>query len=109
MNKKLLVLGTGPSQLDLIWAAREMGMTVFGCGMSISEEIRNLLDGYKEINILDEAEVTKYAEKIGADFLFTMGMEKALTVVTNVSESLGLPNFFTHESLEKMEDRKSVV
>ena len=103
--KNLLILGAGPSQLDLAIGAKEMGLNVYGCGKAAKQEILDIFDGFAQIDICDEQAVESYAKEINANFIFTMGLEIALPVITNVSERLGLPNFFSHESLEKLKNK----
>lgn len=103
--KRILVLGAGPSQLDLVVKAKEMGMEVYGCGKSGNEEVLSQFDGFKQIDICDEDAVEEYAREVHADFLFTMGLEIALPIITNVSTKLGLPNFFSQESLAKLKNK----
>ncbi len=101
----VLVLGAGPSQLDLIKSAREMGCNVYACGQTAKPDVLDLLDGFKAINIIDDDAVYEYAQEIEADCIFTMGLEIALPTIARVSERLGLPHFFTPECLDQLKNK----
>ncbi len=101
----VLVLGAGPSQVDLINSAREMGCKVYACGQTAKKDVLDLLDGFKQINIIDDDAVYEYAQEINADCIFTMGLEIALPTIARVSERLGLPHFFTPQCLDQLKNK----
>ncbi len=101
----VLVLGAGPSQLDLIKSARELGCSVYACGQTAKQDVLNLLDGYKTINIIDDDAVYEYAKEINADCIFTMGLEIALPTIARVSRRLDLPYFFSEECLNQLKNK----
>ncbi len=101
----VLVLGAGPSQLDLIKSAREMGCNVYACGQTAKQDVLNLLDGFKAINIIDDDAVYEYAKEINADCIFTMGLEIALPTIARVSKRLDLPYFFSEECLDQLKNK----
>ena len=101
----VLVLGAGPSQLDLIKSARELGCSVYACGQTAKQDVLNLLDGYKTINIIDDDAVYEYAKEINADCIFTMGLEIALPTIARVSRRLDLPHFFSEECLNQLKNK----
>ncbi len=101
----ILVLGAGPSQLDLIEVSREMGHKVYTCGQTAKDNVLNLVDGFKSINIIDDDEVAAYATEIDADCIFTMGLEIALPTIARVSERLGLPHFFSMKCLDQLKNK----
>lgn len=103
--KKLLVLGGGISQLDLIERAKKLGLSVYVCGGSILENIKDIADGYRILDIREVVEVENYAQEINANFLFTVGLEMALPIIETVSTNLSLPQFFYNECLTKFSDK----
>lgn len=105
MDKKILVLGIGFSQVDLIRIAKEMGMTVFACALDSEGPGKELVDGFRQIDLKDSEAVKRYAAETGADFIFTMGQEIAVWTMTNVSQELQLPTFCTVQSLSRICDK----
>lgn len=104
-KKKILILGTGWSQLDLALKAKEMNMELYGIGAKKSGPVIEYLDHFAEIDIRDDEKIEEYCRENAIDFIFTMGLEMALPTITNVSEKLNLNNFFNSESMSKLEDK----
>ena len=102
MDKKLLVLGIGPAQVDLIKIAKEIGLTVYACAYSSTGPGRELVDDFREIDIKDLKAVKEYAEEMEVDFIYTMALEFAVPTISKVSEELGLPTFCSTESVNKL-------
>lgn len=105
MAKRLLVLGIGPSQVDLIEMARDMGMRVYGCARDGSGPGRALVDEFRPIDIADVEAVRRYAEAKQVDFIYSMGLERAVPTIALVSGQLGLPSFCSVASLSKFETK----
>ena len=101
MDKKLLVLGIGPAQVDLIKIAKEMGLTVYACAHSSAGPGRELVDDFRQIDIKNQEAVKDYAKEMDVDFIYTMALEFAVPTISKVSEELGLPTFCSTESLSK--------
>ena len=76
MGKRLLVLGIGPSQVDLISAAKDMEMEVLACARDANGPGRLLVDEFRQIDIMDVGAVTAYAAEKKVHFVFSMGLEK---------------------------------
>ena len=91
--KKILVLGTGMPQGDLMTECRSRGMEVHACSYRAGYAAQSLADHFELINIVDETEVERYARKIGADYVYSAGSDVAMPTVFAVSEKLSLPRF----------------
>lgn len=105
MKKKLLVLGIGPAQVDLIKAAKEMNMEVYACAANKSGPGLSLVDDFRVIDIKDRNEVQKYAEEKQVDFIYTMALESATETIAVVSDALGLPSFVSMDTLSKLNNK----
>lgn len=103
--KKLLVLGTSHSQLDLVKVAKDMGLYVIAIGMSEDDVAVKHVDKFIKANILDEKQVDEIVKKEKVDAIFTMGLEIALPVMTRVSLNNGLRSFITEESIRKFSNK----
>ena len=104
-NKKLLILGMGPSQFDLALVAKENGMNVYAVGRDVYEPMKEYLDDYAFIDILDIDGIVAYAEEKQVDVVFSAALELSLLPIAQVSKRLGLNTFFTEESLSLFDDK----
>lgn len=105
MIKKILVLGTGPAQVDLILAAKEMDMQVFACGHDETSPGAALVDEFSIIDIKDVKKIIKYAAEKEVDFVYTMALESAIPTIVEVSESLDLPTFTNSDTMKMLNNK----
>lgn len=105
MSKKLLVLGIGHAQVDLIQAAKELGFEVVACAFNAEGPGRDLVDDFIQLDIKDVEAVRKYAQEQKVDFIYSMALEAGVHTIAKVSEELGLPTFVKPESLKKIENK----
>ncbi len=96
--KKILVLGTGMPQGDLIKACKSHGMEVHACSYRSGYAAEKYADRFELINIVDTDAVEEYARKTGADFVYSAGSDVAMPTAFTVSERLGLPCFCPSEA-----------
>lgn len=95
---RILILGTGNAQYDVLKRAQELGFEVYACSTPRPSHDLPFWTGYREINITDAAAVGAYAREIGADFIYSVGSDVAMPTVTQVSEELNLPHFISSET-----------
>lgn len=105
MAKKILVLGIGPSQVDLIKSAKDMGMEVFACAYDKDGPGLELVDEFREIDIKNVEAVTEYAREKKVDVVYTMALESAVSTIAQVSEELNLPTVTSMETLNKITNK----
>lgn len=103
--KKLLVLGTSHSQLDLVKVAKDMGVYVVAVGMSEDDVAVEYVDKFIKANILDEEKIDSIVKDEKIDAIFTLGLEIALPVMTKVSIKNNLRTFIDEESIEKFSNK----
>ncbi len=96
--KKILVLGTGKPQGDLMRACKERGMEVFACSYKSGYPSEKDADHFELINITDAESVKEYAKRIGADYVYSAGSDVAMPTALSVSEELGLVHFCPSEA-----------
>ena len=61
--KKILVLGTGAAQADLIKECKAQGLEVYACSYINGDVAQRFVDHFEQINIVDIDSVLKYAKK----------------------------------------------
>lgn len=96
--KKILVLGTGAAQADLIRACKEKGWEVHACSYRSGDPGEKLADHFELINIVDADAVADYAARNRVDAVYSAGSDIAMPTAFSVSERLGLPQFCPTES-----------
>lgn len=90
MMKKILILGVGEAQLNLIHEAKSLGYTVVVCDMREESEGARLADVFYCINYMEKDTVLEVAKKENVDGVIS-NSEPAMTTVAYVAETLGLP------------------
>lgn len=100
MNKRILILGIGPSQVDLIELCKEKNMEVFACAYESTGPGKDLVDEFRVIDIKDIDGVEAYAREKKVDMIFTMASEVGVKTMAIVSEKLNLPHFISSEAAE---------
>lgn len=96
--KKILVLGTGAPQADLIRCTKERGWEVHACSFREGDPGEGLADFFVLINIIDKEAVAAYCVHNGIDAVYSAGSDIAMPTAFSVSEKLGLPAFCTSET-----------
>ncbi|MBQ4312726.1 MAG: ATP-grasp domain-containing protein, partial [Clostridia bacterium] len=90
---KILILGTGQAQGDIIRHCRERGMTVYACSYISGDSAQADAHFFEQINIVDADAIEQYAREKGIDCIYSAGSDIAMPTVCDVSERLGLPHF----------------
>lgn len=91
--KKILVLGTGAAQADLIKECKAQGLEVYACSYIDGDVAQLYADHFEQINIVDTDAVLEYAKRVKADYVYSAGSDVAMPTALKVSEELGLPIF----------------
>lgn len=93
-DKVILILGGGVMQLPAVRLAKQKGWTVVAAAAGIGEEIEQLADACKQVDLRDREAVARVARGIkgsfGLDGVFTAGTDFSTTVAW-VAEQVGLP------------------
>ena len=90
--KKLLVLGTGNAQSDLIEYGKGR-YEVHACSYRPGDTAEKLADVFVPIDITDAEAVSAYARAQGINLVYSVGSDLAMPTVGLVSAHLGLPGF----------------
>ena len=93
-RKKILILGAGNAQIDLIRYCKRMGMEVLGCSYSDFDPGIPLLDHFEQINITDVPGVIAYAERESVDFIYSVGSDIAMPTAARAMDALEMPCLF---------------
>lgn len=96
MNR-ILVLGTGNPQLDLINVCKKNNMEVYACSYCHGGAGEAVADYFELIDITDAEAVLKYVKENQIDYVYSAGSDVAMPTVGKVCEEYGLPCFFKTE------------
>lgn len=98
--KNILILGIGPSQVDLIKKCRKRDMKIYAVAHKDSGPGKSFVDEFAQIDIKDYDAVEAYAREKEIDLVFTVASEVGVKTTAIVSERLGLPTFISSESAD---------
>ena len=96
--RKILILGVGNAQCDAIRYCKNQGYDVHAVSYRNEGRGIELVDHFKQINIIDKEAVLEYARSIGVDIVYSVGSDMAMPTVGYVSEKMGLPFFVKEET-----------
>lgn len=91
--KKILILGAGDAQRDLIEYCRGMDLEVHGLSYTCGDHGIPLLDHFAQINITDVERVREYFLDNKMDYIYSVGSDVAIPTVNEVAEEAGAPRF----------------
>lgn len=97
MNK-VLILGVAAVQMDAIKYLKEKGYIVYAIAKSNDGPGSIHADYFKEIDILDLNAVKDYLKKHEINIVYSVGSDLAMPVISELSESLGLPHFVSKQT-----------
>lgn len=91
--KKILILGTGSAQKDIIEYCREKGYYVIATSNVAGYSAEKLANEFFQIDITNIDETKKLAKEQQVDFVYSIGSDVAMPTIAKVSGELGLPCF----------------
>lgn len=100
MNKKILILGAGNAQIDLINYCNSIGLETYGCSYTNTDTGIPLLDHFAQINIIDFEKVKEYFIENQIDYLYSVGSDIAVPTVSKVAEETGNFSFVSLKTAE---------
>lgn len=103
--KKLLVLGVGGAQVDIIQTAKEMGAYVYAIARDDSGVAFQYVDEFIEMDVFDIESINRLIKEKKIDAVYTAALERAIPVLTKVSKDNGLRYFVTQRSIEMFDDK----
>ena len=98
--KKILVLGTGMPQKDLIVACKGRGFEVHACSYRSGDPGEYVADHFALINITDADAVFDYASENNIDIIYSAGSDIAMPTAFTVSEKLGKKTYCSPRTAE---------
>ena len=96
--KKILVLGTGSAQRDIIERCKEMGLYVIATSNVAGYSAEKLVDEFYQVDITNIEATEKLAKEKEADYVYSVGSDIAMETIAKVSKDLNLPCFISQET-----------
>lgn len=100
MKNKLLILGAGNAQIDLIEYGRNSGFEIYGCSYTNTDKGIPLLDYFAQINITDADAIENYVTENNIDFIYSVGSDIAVPTICKVAEKTGKFHFVSSRTAE---------
>lgn len=97
-KKKVLILGVASVQMDAILELKKMGYETHACAMAKDGPGADVVDCFKEINILDVEALIKYIQENQISVVYSVGSDLAMPVANLISEKLNMPHFVSEET-----------
>lgn len=99
-SRKAIVLGANAGQADLIRYLMDRGWHVTACAGRSGDPGEKIATRFEKIDITDIDAVCALARETGADIVYSISSDIAITAATKVSEKLGLPHFFDSDLID---------
>lgn len=96
--KKILILGTGSAQKDILNYCKDNNYFVIATSNVAGYSAQKLADEFYQVDITDTAATEKLARETGVDLVYSVGSDVAMPTIAYVSKSLQLPCFVEHET-----------
>ena len=100
MKKKMLILGAGNAQIDLIEYARDAGFEIYGCSYTNTDKGIPLLDHFAMIDITDAGKIEKYVVENRIDSIYSVGSDIAVPTICKVAEKTGKFHFVSSRTAQ---------
>lgn len=100
MKKKLLVLGAGNAQIDLIEYAKNIGLEVYVCSYSNNDKGIGKADVFAQINIVDSEKIESYVKGNKIDYIYSVGSDIAVPTFCSVAENLNMFHFVSSRTAD---------
>ena len=104
-GKKAIILGTGPAQKDAVKYLIQTGWYVIGCSYRHEGPALPLVNRFELIDIRDVRALHSLAVHEGVRFVYSIGSDIAMPVISTISDSLDLPCFVPCETAELMQNK----
>lgn len=92
-ERKAMVLGANAGQADLIRYLVDNGWYVIACAGRRGDPGEKIAHRFEQIDITNVDAVSALAKEVGAEIVYSISSDIAITAATEVSEKLGLPHF----------------
>lgn len=100
MKKKLLILGAGNAQIDLIEYAKNVGLEVYVCSYSNNDKGIGKADVFAQINIVDSEKIESYVKGNKIDYIYSVGSDIAVPTFCSVAENLNMFHFVSSRTAD---------
>ena len=105
--KKALILGTNAGQADIIDYLNETGWETHACGHQRVGPGCDRAGYFHLVDTTDVDAVKKLAAEIGADIVYSVSSDSAITSATKVSEALNLPCLLGSDMIELFNNKNA--
>ena len=96
--EKILILGAGNAQIDLIQYCKDSGLEVHCCSYLQHDSGMSLADHFALINILDKDRIVEYCRENRIGHVYSIGSDIAVPVIAYAASKIGTESFYSYEA-----------
>ena len=97
-KRKILVLGIGNAQADLITRCKEYGLEVHACSYTNHGRGKQHVDHFELIDIKNSPQILEYVKANQIDLIYSVGSDVAMPAIAYVAEHAGLDSFISQHT-----------
>ena len=97
-KRKILVLGIGNAQADLIKWCKEYGLEVHACSYTDHGRGKQHVDHFELIDIKNAPQILKYVNAHQIGLIYSIGSDVAMPAIAYVAEHAGLDSFISQHT-----------
>lgn len=98
MIKKILILGAGNAQIDLIRYCKNAGLEVHCCSCFQNDPGKLIADYFVLIDILDVNGIIKYCEENQIQYVYSIGSDIAVPTIAHTACHTGMMSFYSYSA-----------
>ncbi len=95
---KILILGAGNAQIDLLEYCSRIGMETYCCSYSAEDPGAGCADHFALIDIVDRERIEEYASQNKIEYIYSVGSDIAVPVIAAAAAHTGTPSFVSPET-----------
>ena len=96
--EKILILGAGNAQIDLIQYCKDSGLEVHCCSYLQHDSGMSLADHFALINILDKDRIVEYCRENRIGHVYSIGSDIAVPMIAYAASKIGTESFYSYEA-----------
>lgn len=97
---KIMILGAGNAQIDLIKYCQRADMEVYCCSYSSHDPGIAFSDHFAKIDVIDKAGIEEFFLENHIDYIYSVGSDIAVPVFSAVAEHTGTPSLVSSRTAE---------
>lgn len=102
----VLILGTSAASIDVLESCRRLGFETFAISKNLNDAAQEYAEHFRQIDYTDKEKIHELCLGYKIDLIYSIGTDKALLTIAELSETLGLPCFINKHIVEITVDKE---